>query len=357
MEEKINSKFHSIKTNLPFSYTTYYAIILALLWFRDKSTFNLLAVIILLMKKFVLKAIAFSFPIIVGIFVLELLLRNIPNEYLFKKQYLDQHSSKIETLILGSSHSYYGLDPKYFSTNTFNASHVSQSLNYDFEILKKYQNKFNNLKTIVLPISYFSLFAKLETGSESWRIKNYMIYYDMNTSKSIINYSEILSNKSNVNLKRIISYYLAGNSTISCSKLGWGTSYNSANSKDLNETGKISAIRHTRENINSKMHQKAFQENLLLIDSILQWADKNDINILLFTPPAFETYRKNLSSEQLQLTINTTRDICSKYKSCDYEFLLSDSRFQTEDFYDGDHLSEIGAKKLSILINDEINDF
>jgi len=308
------------------------------------------------MKRFVIKTIYISLPILGVAILMELLLRNTPNDYLFKKQYLDKHSSEIETLILGSSHSFYGFNPEYFSSNTFNASHISQSLNYDFEILKKYQDQFKNLKTIILPISYFTLFGKLEAGSESWRVKNYIIYYDLNSSKSLIDYSEVLSNRINVNIKRIASYYVLGNSTISCTDLGWGTSYNSKNARDLAETGKTASKRHTMEDINSDKYQQIFQENIFILESIIQWSNKNNVNVLLLTPPAFETYRQNLNQEQLKITINTTSEICSRYENCIYENLLSDINFVALDFFDADHLSEIGAKKLSELINEKISE-
>ena len=107
----------------------------------------------------------------------EVVLRNIPNDYIYKKKYLDVYSNEIETLVLGSSHSFYGVNPAFFFKNTFNASHISQSFDYDLEILEKYDGYLGELKTVVIPISYFSLFHKLESGSESWRIKNYIIYY------------------------------------------------------------------------------------------------------------------------------------------------------------------------------------
>lgn len=295
-----------------------------------------------------------SLPIFVVAILMEILLRSTPNDYLFKKQYLDKNSSRIETLILGSSHSFYGLNPEYFSSNTFNASHISQSLNYDFEILKKYKDKFKNLKTIILPISYFTLFGKLEAGSESWRVKNYIIYYELNSSKSLVDYSEVLSNRINVNIKRIISYYVFGESTISCTDLGWVTICNSKNARDLAESGKTASKRHTVD-INSDKYQQIFQENIFILESIIQWSNKNNIKIMLFTPPAFETYRQNLNQEQLKITINTTSDICSKYDNCIYDNLLSDTNFVATDFFDADHLSDIGAKKLSILINNRIN--
>ena len=66
----------------------------------------------------------------------ELLLRNIPNDYSFKKNYLNTKSNSIEVLFLGSSHIYYGINPEYISRNSFNGSHISQSLNFDLEILE-----------------------------------------------------------------------------------------------------------------------------------------------------------------------------------------------------------------------------
>jgi hypothetical protein len=307
------------------------------------------------MKRFITKTIYFSIPILVVAILMEILLRITPNDYLFKKQYLDNNSSEIETIILGSSHSFYGFNPDYFSSKTFNASHISQSLNYDFEIIKKYHDRFKNLRNIVLPISYFTLFAKLEAGSESWRIKNYIIYYGLiNSSKSLTDYSEVLSNRINVNFKRLVSYYVLGNSAISCTKLGWGTGYNSKNARDLVESGKTAAKRHTRDDIHSDKSQEIFNENILILNSIIQWCKENHVKILLLTPPAFETYRQNLNLEKLNSTIKTTSEICSKYDNCIYENLLSDPNFVAIDFYDADHLSEIGAKKLSELINADL---
>ena len=71
------------------------------------------------MRKFITKTIYISLPIIVIAIIMEILLRNIPNDYLFKKKYLDEYSSEIETLILGSSHSLYGFNPEYFTSKTF----------------------------------------------------------------------------------------------------------------------------------------------------------------------------------------------------------------------------------------------
>lgn len=301
------------------------------------------------MKKFIKHLFLFFLPIFILGFSSEFLLRKIPNDYLFKKEFLDKNADSIEVLFLGSSHAFYGINPADFGLNSFNASHISQSLDYDFEILKKYKNHWSKLKYIAIPISYFSLFGRLETGIESWRVKNYTIYYGMTTSDKFINYSEALSNKLNVNLRRIGSYYIRGNSSISCSNLGWGLNYNSKNKSDLNATGKTAAKRH------SKTDDKYFNENVNVLNSIIGFAKNKGVKVLFYTPPAYHTYTENLDSIQLNQTINTLINIASKYDNITYHNFLLDSSFLAKDFFDADHLNEIGAKKLTSKIDTLIN--
>ncbi len=127
------------------------------------------------MKQFTLKIFLFLLPILIIGIALEFLLREIPNQYTLKDNYIATSSRKIETLVLGSSHTYYGVNPEYFTKPCFNLANISQSLNFDLELLKKHENEFSNLKTVIIPISYFSLFETLEEGDESWRVKNYTI--------------------------------------------------------------------------------------------------------------------------------------------------------------------------------------
>ncbi|MBE7442336.1 MAG: hypothetical protein HS119_07785 [Flavobacteriales bacterium] len=308
------------------------------------------------MKKFIIKTILFLLPIFAISLSMEILLRKIPNDYLYKKEYLDKYSNEIETLILGSSHSFYGLNPDFFSSSTFNAAHISQSLNYDYEIFKKYQDNLHNLKTLILPISYFTLYGKLENGSESWRVKNYVIYYGMNVANSFVDYAEVLSNQPKVNRKKFYGYYIKSNHDqyISCSELGWGTPIQS---KDLVETGKAAAERHTKADITSDFNNNIFNNNQQILNTIIKWCKKQNIKVLLLTLPAYTTYRQNINLEQYGITIKTANKIASQYDNCIYVNLFDDTNFVAKDFRDADHLSEIGAEKLSKLIDKKINEW
>jgi hypothetical protein len=305
---------------------------------------------VLSMKKFTKETFIFILPLIVSVFLMEFLLRHIPNDYRLKKRYLDTNSDKIEILFLGNSHAFYGLNPEYCKHNCFNAGYITQSFDLDLEILQKYEQNWSGLKIIVIPVSYFSFIESLKTSPESWRIKNYIIYYGIKASKVLTYYSEVLSNTFSINLRRITSYYIKGKSAITCNDLGWGVSYNSVNPQNLIETGKEAATRHTIKDY------KYFNENVSALKSIIVFGQRHNIKIVLFTPPAFETYVTNLNIDQLEKTIQAAENISQQNDNCYYYNLLEDKSFSESDFYDADHLNEIGAKKLTLIIENLISD-
>jgi hypothetical protein len=67
------------------------------------------------MKKFLFHLSKIFLPILFFFLVLEIAIRKTPNDYQLKKEYLDKNAAEINTLILGSSHTFYGLNPEYFS--------------------------------------------------------------------------------------------------------------------------------------------------------------------------------------------------------------------------------------------------
>ncbi len=296
-------------------------------------------------KTFLKKTFLFSLPIVLFILSFEALLRHIPNDYKYKKTFLDQKSNTIQTLFLGSSHAYFGLNPIYMHTNSFNASYFSQTIKYDIEILKKYDGHWDRLQYIVIPISYFTLFSNLETDIESWRVKNYTLYCNFKTSCTIKDYSEFLSNNFKINLLKLYSYYQVNQNTITCSELGFGLDYHSKSLIDLQKSGIEAAKRHTAKDF------RHFEENMNYLTNLIQYASSHNIKILLFTPPAFHTYADNLNKEQLNKTISSIETTVKAYPNVYYFNFLTNPDFIEEDFYDADHLDDVGAKKLTLKID------
>lgn len=306
------------------------------------------------MKRFITKIILLITPIFSVLIILELGLRLIPSDYKYKKNYLDDNSNMIETLILGSSQTFCGVDPKYFSSNTFNAGYLVQTLDLDFLIVDKYRDQFKNLKTIVLPISYFSLFSNLSFTHEAWRIKKYVIYSDLNIYEKLFQNFELSNQSLKISFLRLNDYYINKNDPLYSDSLGWATTFKAKHAKDLVKTGKTTALLH-RFDLNLEVVQTATKENEILLKQFMEWSENKKIKVILITPPAYVTYRDNLNDEQLNLTIETANSIAFKYNNCEYYNLIADSNFTVVDFYDANHLSEIGAKKLSNIISSIID--
>jgi hypothetical protein len=295
------------------------------------------------MKKFLFHLLKIILPILFFFLVLEIAIRKIPNDYQLKKVYLDENAAEINTLILGSSHTFYGINPEYFSEKTFNAAYVSQSLDLDYEILNSYESKFKSLKTVIIPISYFSLFETLETDIEKWRIKNYVMYYGFENKYQFTDNFESLNNHIAQNVKKTVKHYAINTSFITASNLGWGTNFNSKNKKTFK--GAFTAKKHTAKNFD------LFDENLKSLHKIITLCKKNNINIVFITTPTHKSYYQNLNKIQLEKATKTISELVKNNSNCNYLDLLNSKDFNDVDFYDADHLNEIGAKKLSLFLN------
>lgn len=71
--------------------------------------------------------------------------------------------------------------------------------------------------------------------------------------------------------------------------------------------------------------------------------------------PTYITYRENLNQQQLYLMDSICDALADEYDHVYRLDYFADTTFVDEDFYDADHLCEIGAKHLSERINHVID--
>jgi hypothetical protein len=301
------------------------------------------------MKGFLKYILLFFMPLAVLLATMELLLQSLPNNYKIKSDYIEHHSEDIETLILGNSHTYYGLNPEWMNERTFNMSNVSQSLDIDLAILDHYLPKMPQLKTVVIRLSYDSMFETLSKTDEHWRYKDYALYTDIPLQYSWKNHSEILSISFKENLKRIFKYYIKKEASVTCNTFGWGMDANSSQAKDLHKTGALVAQKHTA------ISKDLFDDNFNTLKNIADLCAQKQIQIVLVTPPAFESYYLNLNYQQLEATVNVGLELANQYDYVTYYNFLEYWRFDKQHFYDADHLNELGALLFSKMINDIIH--
>lgn len=289
--------------------------------------------------------LVFSVPLIILGGILELSLRQIPNDYEFKNSQLDLRKKSIKTLMIGSSHIMYGLNPHYFKDSSYNLGHVSQTIDMDYYLLEKYIKLLPKLETVVMRLSYTTLHEQLKTGSEAWRLKDYNLYYNLNVSNALKYKSEILSVKLKNNLSRLKNYYINNEKMITVEQSGWAYFDQDQADVAVQLLGFDAAKRHTIK------EDAVVSENLEFLDKIMKLCNNEGIKVLLVTLPAHQSYIDNLEPNQLDQVTSAGKRMKQHYDNCEYLNLLNDDSFQDEDFYDADHLNRKGAKKLTILID------
>src|SRR4051812_14907456 len=97
-------------------------------------------------KKFVLKVLLFIVPWVIAWRVLEHKLSQIPNSYSKKRSYLEKQTDSIQVLLLGTSHTYHGVNPDYFSCYGFNLADYLQTIYYDKRLTLKNIDKMPRLQ-------------------------------------------------------------------------------------------------------------------------------------------------------------------------------------------------------------------
>ena len=223
-------------------------------------------------------------------------------------------------------------------------------MDLDKEILDKYSNRLNNLKFLIINISQGVCSANWRMAPKKWRIKDYDLYYGMNLSNSIAANSEMVAMKLDINIMRLVSYYLLRNDPIDCSILERGAWKKEKDVVSLEQSGKDAAEKHNVEN------DKDYEENKQAIYSIIDFAKRNKVKIIFYAPPAFKSYREHLNKKQWDKGVRLMKTIECDNNNCLYFDWIDDNSFTESDFYNADHLNKMGAKKLTSKINEVIEE-
>jgi hypothetical protein len=298
--------------------------------------------------KLLRKLALFFIPIIIAAFILEMTLRSIPNDYKFKKQQLLMRSDSIEILILGGSHTAYDIIPDYLNKNSFNLAYVSQTLHLDKLVFNRFKSQLPNLRVVILMMAYPTLSHKPNEGEESWRKFNYYRYYDIKPEQKLqAYYLELFNIPFNQNIDRIINY-LTKKTILTCDSDGWFHNYTHLKSVDLEKTSVTAAKRHENGS-------QDFTSNLATLEELIETCRQDNIKVFILSMPLYKTYIKHLNPEKLAKTFNVTIQIANKYDNVEYLNFSSDPRFESLDFYDADHLNDLGAKKFTEILRDTLD--
>ena len=287
----------------------------------------------------VLRACLFLGLMLLPLLAGECFIRHQPNASKAKHEYLMQHSREVDVLVLGSSHTYYGIKPQLLSAKAYSAAQVSQTLTYDDYLLHHYP--FDQLKWVIVPISDFSLYEEIESSS-SWFLANrYRIYMDCDIHSRLSVYGwELTAFRSYCEKLR----QLWETPHMQWSPWGQGLEYTVENKASDWDNGELRAAQNAYTDFSHA------PEAIRHLEHMANLCAARRARLLLVSTPLRESYRHHQHPAQLDDTHRHISRFLHHHPQCLYLDFRQDPTFTADDFYDSDHLTTQGAAKLTLKI-------
>lgn len=301
-------------------------------------------------KEFFLRTMLYLSPILLMMLGMEILQRKLPNDYSYKKQQLESKLGEIETLILGTSHTYMGINPSLFEGEAFNLASTAQTLYFDRFLFEKYHQDMPNLKRLILPISYSSL------GSESYLNpgafnKSYHFAYFYGSDAFIkklaprrFSLVSLFSVKRSVD--RSLAYYRGEDDLVECDEKGWYQGNEAP--KELERSGETTGALHDQF-----YDEELIPQNIQYVTDIIEACQAAGIDIYLLSTPMYKSYMDHVKEDRYQLMLTNLDSLSSRHKVPYLNFTF-DNSYEAQHFFDSNHLNEEGADMFTQKLIDQI---
>ena len=304
------------------------------------------------MRRLYLKIALFLLPLFLVLLALEVFYRQVPNNYSYKDQQLQKVAPDVQTLVMGDSHAFYGINPVYFKDPTFNLSNISQSLLTDELLLEKHIANLPALKTVFINISYFTLSTKDNALESNWR--KYFYHHNMGITAPSISfwnpqrYSMALIQRFDKSMDLVQKYH--NNYTIvNATPLGYGMQDASDIVKDKEAISIVIANKHEDNSLD-------FKHNTARLQRIIALCKKYEVAVVLLEMPVYPAYYNLLDTEKKEKIKSNLNNLSGVDDTVFYLDLSTNPLFEKQDLRDADHLTNSGAKKCSEYLNTYLKD-
>ena len=281
---------------------------------------------------------------LVALAAMEAAVRVVPNAYKMKNEAMERSSRSVETLILGNSHGYYDIMPSKLDSSgvCYNLAMVSQTLEYDYRLLTKYD--FSSLKRVVLVVDNSNCFdMPLDRSQEWYRCTFYRLYMGCGRHGLMSKYGFELSNVPAAR-KKVERYAETGR--VMTDSLGWGEDYDTQAGHNQRLSADYSKDRAEKHRLRS---YSDYAENKAWLMRLARWCKMRGVELGIVSAPVWKTYRDNISQRQKALLAEAVREALGCEAGVWLDF-TADERFVAADFYDCDHLSHAGAEKFTKIL-------
>lgn len=297
------------------------------------------------MKRFLRDIGLFSVVALLFFGALEWGAESIPNSYTYKRDYMEQHGAQIQTLILGSSNAYDGLNPSVL-LHAFNLANSSQTLEDDYRLLAKYIDSMDSLQTVIVGLGYHSLGATTEDNRRTY----YTIYMDLYPRWPISKYSFEVCNPEML-IKKIIKYAVSRDVT-RCDSLGQRVGH----TKEAAETGSewwnkdVDALINN-DRLDIGHFRLEIEENTRYLKAIMESCNAHGVQPVVVQMPVMEEYKYRLPEKQVALM----DELLLSLDSCAICIDASEWEIPADGWYNATHLTKEASEEFTrqLIVNSE----
>ena len=315
------------------------------------------------MKRFLGKLFTFTIIIISIFWAVNLLFIKMDKS---DSDYTNKFSNIPDTLDVcnfGSSHGLFGFnyeDVQYKGYACFNFGLVSQYISYDYRLIQHYGNHIGEGTIVFIPVSYFSLFGKIEEDHDDFESKNKR-YYSILSPQLIKNYD--IKTNIYVNYLPVLG---VDTSTLIKTLIGKGPVAEDNDSKwirvasdiDVLEDAKIACRRHMEKfMLDDNGNRILNQHEIAALYELIKYCKDKGAEPILVTTPYLSEYTEEIKNyapdfyDEFYSVINLVTE-SSGVDFYDYAF---DERFSNSYnlFFNSDHLNKEGARLFTNILMDE----
>ena len=304
------------------------------------------------MKKFVRDFAYVLILIFMGICGIEILLNNVQNGYSYKHKYLQEHKDDISILILGHSHTAWGVNP-HLLDSAFNAAIAARPLYYDAKLAEKWIPNMKNLKVLIISHGYdFPWgFFNLHYWEDEWKKNTVYMHYKymgipfIETSNDYLLHTALFSNHF---AKESLHNEEMGIETYDNLGYIWHGKAIHQGEDWYNDD-----IVHIN-NIGADSLYKYVQEYIMYLTEIAKICAENNVRLIAITTPCYESYLELTNKVGMQTLYDIIDSIRENYP-IEYYNYLSDPEFRADSFYyDCSHLNYIGAEHFTKRLKEDL---
>ena len=306
------------------------------------------------MKKFLFKVFLPVLVILSALFIGgECYLRGLPNDFKTKNQYLEDKVKDIKIMVLGASTVSMGIRPSFLDMQpAYNFAYASQKLEHNYWILSKCLDQMDSLRYVIVDMSWGQPWNSGESIGASFD-KFYVIYYGYPSEEKEF---EMLSSVQELKHRIWPSNDKEAFQTIDID--GYQDKYY----EDLgyDEQAWLNSVDWSIDHYSKLIHGDnstiKYKNSVDYMCKIISKCHEKNVKVILVTLPAMSMWYERMEKKQLETMYHVADSLTRSFDNVVYwDFMRADSLFSVDEFYNPTHINPRGAKKLTLMLNDSIN--